>query len=386
MAAVMCVRVAITLVIGAWVAAAQVKPLRNVSAPRRSAEISVTSVDFQDLHWGHEGPDYFATKRAPKREAREMAEARVFGQDAVGTIRFELVDEAGQLLGVAAAVRTSTGVDDGDYALRVDVPGRPFRFQISGRDAQGKPFSRLYRKLYRPGDEAAPEPQLPAGFSSEQAAKLREFMASTKAQSDARFDAVLRGDPEGWLRMPHTEVAEAGYEMLTATGGHPIGLRLHLNVRFGAGGAYAVRPHVFPLYANTNWRGAVTMKVLDGEVSPQPKNTAADSLADVILYGGAAQYEAGVLYRFQFDIVPGYVIRNKAGTRYCLYLEEVRVSNRLPVWNAIAASSAPVRYRVDLSDLGFTADTELFAPQRAFYEGFLSEGAPDCGPSPSINF
>ena len=69
-----------------------------------------------------------------------------------------------------------------------------------------------------------------------------------------------------------------------------------------------------------------------------------------------------------------------------LYLEEVRVSNRLPVWNAIAASSAPVRYRVDLSDLGFTADTELFAPQRAFYEGFLSEGAPDCGPSPSINF
>jgi hypothetical protein len=128
------------------------------------------------------------------------------------------------------------------------------------------------------------------------------------------------------------------------------------------------------------------MKVLDGEVTPAPKNTAADSLADVIRYGGAAQYEAGVTYRFQFDLVPGYVIRNKAGTRYCLYMEEFRVSGRLPLWNAIAASNAPVRYRVDLSSLGFISETEAIAPQRTFYESFLSEGAPDCGPAPNVNF
>jgi hypothetical protein len=163
-------------------------------------------------------------------------------------------------------------------------------------------------------------------------------------------------------------------------------MRLHLAVRFGAEWHYSVRPHVFPLYANANWRGAVTMKVLDGEVTPAPKNTAADSLADVIRYGGAAQYEAGVTYRFQFDLVPGYVIRNKAGTRYCLYMEEFRVSGRLPLWNAIAASNAPVRYRVDLSSLGFISETEAIAPQRTFYESFLSEGAPDCGPAPNVNF
>ena len=103
---------------------------------------------------------------------------------------------------------------------------------------------------------------------------------------DAMFDAALRADAEGWLRIPRTEVAEAGYELLTGPSGHPIGLRLHLGVRFGADGSYTVRPHVFPLYANTDWRGAVTMKVLDGEVTPAPKNTAADSLADVIRYGG----------------------------------------------------------------------------------------------------
>jgi hypothetical protein len=143
---------------------------------------------------------------------------------------------------------------------------------------------------------------------------------------------------------------------------------------------------VFPLYANTDWRGAAAMKVLDGEVAPAPRNAAADSLADVIRYGGGAHYEAGVLYRFQFDLTPGYVVRNKAGTRYCLYLEQFRVPGRLPMWNAIMASNAPVRYRVDLSGLGFHADTEPIVPERTFYESFLSEGAADCGPTPNINF
>src|SRR5581483_6865362 len=138
MAAVMCVRVALTLVIGASIAAAQVKPLRNTAPMPRAAQIDITSIEFQDVRWGHEGPDYFRTRRAPKRDGREMAQARIFGQEAIGIIRFELVDEAGQWLGVAAAIRTGSGVDDGDYSLRVSVPARPFRFQITGRDVGGK--------------------------------------------------------------------------------------------------------------------------------------------------------------------------------------------------------------------------------------------------------
>jgi hypothetical protein len=363
-----------------------VKPLHNTSRAPRPAEIGITGVEFKDLRWGHEGPDYFTTKRAPKRGAREIAEASVFGQDAIAMIRFELIDEAGQLLAVAPAVRTLSGVDDGEYSLRAPIPSQPFRFRISGRDVSGKPFARLHRRLFRPGEEAPPVPQLPAGFPPVQAAHLEKLMASTNAQMDAMFDAALRTDAEGWLRIPRTEVVDAGYELLAGSGGHAIGLRVHLGVRFGAAGPYTVRPHVFPLYANADWRGSVTMKVLDGEVTPTPQNTAADSLADVIRFGGAAQYQADVLYRFQFDLVPGYVIRNKAGTRYCLYMDEFRVSGRLPLWNTIAAGTAPVRYRVDLSGLGFNADTEPMAPQRTFYEGFLSEGAPDCGPAPNNNF
>src|SRR5438045_2204817 len=90
MASVMCARVAITLVIGACIARAQVRPLRNAATAPRPNDISITSVSFKELRMGHEGPDYFSTKRAPKRGAQGVAEARVYGQDAIVMIRFEL--------------------------------------------------------------------------------------------------------------------------------------------------------------------------------------------------------------------------------------------------------------------------------------------------------
>src|SRR5689334_11768654 len=98
------IRGALTLVIGAGIACAQVKPLRNTMPPARSAQISITAITFQDLQWGHEGPDYFTAKRPPRRGAQEIAGARIYGQEAIAAIRFELIDEAGQPLGTAAAV------------------------------------------------------------------------------------------------------------------------------------------------------------------------------------------------------------------------------------------------------------------------------------------
>lgn len=133
-----------SLVIWAGIGRAQVRPLHNSAPALRPSQIELTGVEFKDLRWGHEGPDYFTSKRAPKRGAREIAEARVYGREAVAMIRFELIDEAGQLLAVAAAVRTLSGVDDGEYSLRVPAPAQPFRFRISGRDVGGKPFARFY--------------------------------------------------------------------------------------------------------------------------------------------------------------------------------------------------------------------------------------------------
>jgi hypothetical protein len=223
------------------------------------------------------------------------------------------------------------------------------------------------------------------GFTPDQSRQLQALMDSTARQQDQMFEAALRASADGWVRIPRTQVVEAGYEPLRA-GADAIGLRVHAAVRFSAPGMYSVRPHVFPAYARYDWRGAVTMNVVDARVDPAPQNTAADSLHDVIRYGGAAQYEGGVLYRFTFDMIPSYVIRNAAGTRYCLYLEQFRAAGNLPRWSAIVGDGAPVRYSIDFSNLGFTSLTEPAFPQRTFYESFRTGGAPDCGPNPNVNF
>jgi hypothetical protein len=366
------------LVSNAALCSAQVTPLRNTAAAPRSAEIELGSVEFRDLQWGREGPNYCPTRRAPQRGAPEIAEASVYGHAAIAAIRFEAIDTAGQALGTAAAARTASGVDDGGYVLRIETPAQPFRVRITGQDVRGRPFTRLYAKLFRPGDEPAPAPQLPAGLTIQQADQFRHALDVFRRQLEGGFQ------PE--TRIPRSEVAGAGYEALRSSEGKPLGLRLLASVRFSVGGNYAVSPHVFPLYANSDWRSAITMKVLDAQVDPAPEVPAGIPLADVIRYGGEARYQGEVEYRFVFDLVPSYVIRNAGGTRYCLFLEPFRSFGRLPVWNAILADSAPVKYSVNFTSLGFAAETGPLAPQRVWYESFLREGAADCGPAPNANF
>ena len=198
-APVMCVRLAITLVIWAGVGCAQVRPLRNTSPPVRAAEISVTGITFQELLFGREGPDYFSAKRPPQRAAQEIALARIHGQEGIAAIRFELVDEAGQALGSVPAVRTSSGVDDGEYQLLVQVPAGAFRVRVIGQDINGKAFARLYPKVFQPGEQGPPDlPQIP-GMTAGQKAGMQNMMQTARSQMSAMFvkGDRLGADPRG---------------------------------------------------------------------------------------------------------------------------------------------------------------------------------------------
>jgi len=189
--------------------------------------------------------------------------------------------------------------------------------------------------------------------------------------------------PDGTIRIARWSISAATYEPLVSPLGNVLGVRVRFRVRFESPGYYALSPYVFPLYANYRWRGTVGMKVLDAAVDPA---LAADGAADALRYAAAAHYEADMAYRFTFDFVPDYVIRNEAGTRYCQNTQGLRNTGRLPVWQEILASEEPVKYRVDISSLNFFSETSAMSPQKAYYEGFLREGALDCGPSPTTHF
>jgi hypothetical protein len=147
--------------------------------------------------------------------------------------------------------------------------------------------------------------------------------------------------PDGTIRIARWSISAATYEPLVSPLGNVLGVRVRFRVRFESPGDYALSPHVFPLYANFRWRGTVGMKVLDAAVDPA---LAADGAADALRYAAAAHYEADMAYRFTFDFVPDYVIRNEAGTRYCLNTQgDPTAPPTRARHSGVVASGAPAR-------------------------------------------
>ncbi|MGO9258328.1 MAG: hypothetical protein ACLQU1_18725 [Bryobacteraceae bacterium] len=367
----------------AHVASAQPWPLNQVSQGGTARPISILQIQIQELKFGHEGPGYFSADRAPFRGNQELVEAELFGQEAIASVRFELVSESGQLLSMVPAFRIRDGADADEYYLQVEVPPQAFRFRIEGRDSQGRPYASVFPKLFVPLEGSAPKFEFPAGLNEDQSRRLQSWIGASEERTRAQFASARKAYPDGTIRIGRWSISAATYEPLVSPLGNVLGVRVRFRVRFESPGYYALSPYVFPLYANFRWRGTVGMKVLDAAVDPA---LAADGAADALRYGAAAHYEADMAYRFTFDFVPDYVIRNEAGTRYCLNTQGLRNTARLPVWEEILASEEPVKYRVDISSLNFVSEASAMSPQKAYYEGFLREGALDCGPTPTTHF
>jgi hypothetical protein len=359
-------------------------PLRSIVTQPRAGSISILSIQFQELKYGHEGPGYFSVEHAPHRGKRELVEVMLYGQDAIRSVQFELVDQYGLRIATPVVLRIGSGADSDEYWLQLDVPLQPFRFGIRGEDFRGQPFRRVDQHLYTPIEGDVPPPTLPPNLPSARASAMQRLLDSYANDVQARFEAARQAHPDGIIVLARAEVLEAEYEPLFTSASNEIGLRLHLAVRFGAEGDYAVTPTFFSQYENPDWR-QITLQVLDGSATPRPTTTAADT-DDVLRYGGAAHYLEGQVYRFQFDLAPNYVIRNVARTRYCINSEYYRAVGRSGIWDAVQDSAVPVRYRVHISSLGFEAETGDLPPQRAYLQSFRHEGSSDCGPMPTNRF
>jgi hypothetical protein len=364
---------------------AQMTPLRPIVTQPRAGSISILSIHFQDLMYGHEGPGYFEVQHAPYRGRPAIVEVMLYGQDAIRSVQFELVDQNGLRIATPDVLRIGSGADSDEYWLQLDVPLQPFRFGIKGQDFRGEPFQRVDKQLYTPIEGDVPPPTLPPDLPSARASATRRLLDRYANDVQARFEAARQAHPDGIIILARAEVLEAEYEPLFSSASHEIGLRLHLAVRFGAEGDYTVTPTFYSQYENSDWR-QITLNVLDGSASPPPANIDADMLDNVLRYGGAAHYLEGQVYRFQFDLAPNYVIRNVARTRYCINSEYYRTLGRLGIWDAVQESAAPVKYRVSISSLDFEAETRDLPPQRAYLESFRREGSSDCGPTPTNRF
>jgi hypothetical protein len=345
------------------------KEVHRLATVSSMKDFSLASVEFQDLRPGHEGPSYAKMAGEPPKATRQIAEIRLYSQSAVRTVRFEAIDATGRMIASLPAIRVDHDPEDGEYMVLVDVPQQPFRIRAAGVDAAGAAYERVYRRLFQPG-----------------AAKPAPVSDPFESELMARFELERRSHPDGTVTLSAIEVSAVGYEPFISNA-TASGIRVWYSVRFAADGVYSLSPHVFPIYQDYDSRGLVSMHVLREKLEPLPEVPAGIAVQDLLKFGGAAKYKAGTEYRVVVDMIPDYVIANKLQTKFCIYEAKFPVQGKgRDAWNLIKANPAPIQYRVDIPGLSFAGETELFHPQRTFYEGFLKQGAFDCGSSPNVNF
>jgi len=375
------------------VGAAAPRPVRRFTSDSPPAALQFFSFEFQRPYLGREGPNLTRLDGDPSAGAQYLVSAKLSGQGAVATLKFELVDEDGRLIQVLRMSKYDNSLDGGEFVGSMKVPPRPFRVAVSGRRADGEPYRQTYRPLFRPAAGPPAPPLLPPGLPPAEAKKIADGLVAMEKQFIATLEERARRHPEGVIVVPRIEVSNVTYDTLVSAKGNRLGMRLSYDIRFSEGGDYAHSLEVFPVYEDVDSRGLVRMEVLKEEITPRPGPPSYATpqihidLDTLVKYGSAAWFEGGLTYHFTVELVPNFVGQNADKTKFCVNEEQYkhRVKSG-PAWEAMKASAAPVKYHVFMSEVGFGGETGPFHPPGSFYEGFLREGAVECTPYKNIYF
>jgi hypothetical protein len=344
--------------------------------PTQPARIDLYAFEFQEPYFGREGPSYAPTKSEPSKRAQQLAKARLLGQGGVSTVKFEAIDASGNALTVLYLFKVTDALDDDGYWGFVDVPNQPFRVMVSGQDISGAPYRRVFDHLFRPKDEL-PTP----------AALFSKLMLDEEKRYKAEFEAKRRASPDGVIVLPRMQVTNVMHEPYLSAGGNTLGIRLSYDVEFSKAAFYQMTPSATPLFENFDLRGRVGMRVAGETINPKPEFIPEQYSPGFHGFIMPAQYRSGVVYHFVVDMVPDYVIQNAARTNYCINNRKLQISSKASgAWETLKTQDLPARYMVSIQSVNYHGETQALYSQKTFYEGFLREGAQDCGPSPSVNF
>lgn len=363
----------------------ETKPVKQlpVRSPR-SAEIQLLDFKFEQMLLGREGPGLFPIEGEPAKGRRYFVEALLFREEAIATAKFEAVDARGVFIQAVRILRRSDAYGHPNFYGVMVVPDRPFRLVVSGEGFDGQRYRSAHERLFRPTARAAADSRMPK-LIPDQARLMEEMMR----QSLDELEKELQKLPEGVIVMTRQRVSNVTYAPFLSPSGRPLGVRVNYDVEFSQDGYYNPELHVFPFYEDDQWRGRIEMKVLNGSIVPEPTESGSPQIQpNILAYGAGYIYKAGTVYHFMAEMVPDFALQNQAKTKFCVYDQKFKYSDRKThaIWAAIRSSESPTLYKVYIKNSDFNGIIERFYAPGAFYKSFVAEGARDCGEQPTIRF
>jgi len=361
------------------------RPVKLLPSPTPSSGgIHFESFEFQQLFITNH-PGSWAIKGEPTKGARFFVEAKLYGEEAISTAKFEAVDVRGNLIQkVLIERRADANGGSGFYGV-MKVPDRPFRVVISGKGVDGLSYSRTYERLFRPTIRVLRPIVIPGAKATDATQKQKIETAALEFMN--KMEEELSKKAGEMIVMPHMRVFNVMYAPYLSKTGRQLGLRITYDIEFSQDGYYNPELHMYPDYKNPDWRGRIDMNPLTGSIDPVPAEAGSPQLQPHILaYGAGYIYSRGTTYHFTAEYIPNYVIQNEQKTKFCIWYQQYKYSPELhAAWKAILDSAAPTKYSLSINNTNFGAEIEDLS-QSALFKNFVAEGAKDCGEQPTSRF
>jgi hypothetical protein len=365
--------------------ATAMRPVKILPSPTPSSgEIHFSSFEFQQVFITNH-PGSSVIKGEPTKGARFFVEAKLYGEEAIATVKFEAVDERGNVLQkILIERRADANGGSGFYGV-MKVLDRPFRVVISGKGVDGLSYSRTYERLFRPTTRPVSPIVVPGAKTT---AATRQKIETAAKEYMNKMEEELSKKAGEMIVMPHMRVSNVMYSPFLSKAGRPLGVRITFDVEFSQDGYYNPELHIYPDYKNDDWRGRINMNPLTGKIEPEPEEAGSPQVRAHILAGGAGYlYRGDTTYHFTAEYIPDYVIQNETKTKFCIWNQQYKYSPQTQAaWKAILASAASTKYTLYINNSNFGGEIESLDPQGVLFNSFVAEGAKDCGEQPTSRF
>ena len=369
------------------------RPVKKFPSNPRTAEIEFFSFEFQRPYLGREGPNFTELKGEPSAGAQYLATAELFREDAVSTVKFELVDENGRVIQLLYFFKQDNSLEHAHFFGSAKIPERPFRVAVSGIGIDGEQYRRVFERLFRPSRRPPAPPILPRKLAPQEAKKLAAALVEMEKQALSKLAERASKNPDGVIVMPRIEISNVILQSFASERGNKLGMLLSYDMRFSIDGDYAHSLQVFPVYEDEDMRGLIEMSVLSEEINPKPEPPSYATpqiyvdLKTLVRDGDEAWYKRGVVYHFTIKLIPNFVGQNANQTKFCVDEEGFKNNSKsFELWKSMKQDPRPIAYRIFMYPLAWGGETESFDPPKVYYDGFLKEGAIKCLPDKNMNF